>query len=184
MPRCRSRWSRPARRSSSSRTGSICRSEHGHARERHVRGRGCPRPRRARGVAGSRRRRRRRPVQRPRRVVHGHRAAHRDARDQLHLRRTRPLHPPDAGRDRPGLALELDRRQHARHPRSRLLARGGIALGWAILNRLPFGIYLQALGGSESASWSAGVQGRSRHGSWPTSRPASAAASPASSSPA
>jgi len=35
---------------------------------------------------------------------------------------------------------------------------GAIALGWAILNRLPFGIYLQALGGSESASWSAGVR--------------------------
>jgi len=34
---------------------------------------------------------------------------------------------------------------------------GGIATGWAILHRLPFGIYLQALGGSESASWSAGV---------------------------
>lgn len=34
---------------------------------------------------------------------------------------------------------------------------GGIATGWAILHRLPFGIYLQALGGSEAASWSAGV---------------------------
>jgi len=35
---------------------------------------------------------------------------------------------------------------------------GGIATGWAILHRLPFGIYLRALGGSESASWSAGVK--------------------------
>jgi ribose transport system permease protein len=33
----------------------------------------------------------------------------------------------------------------------------GIVTGWAILHRLPFGIRLQALGGSESASWSAGV---------------------------
>jgi ribose transport system permease protein len=33
----------------------------------------------------------------------------------------------------------------------------GIATGWAILHRLRFGIYLRALGGSESASWSAGV---------------------------
>ena len=33
----------------------------------------------------------------------------------------------------------------------------GIATGWAILHRLPFGIYLRALGGSESASWSAGI---------------------------
>ena len=33
----------------------------------------------------------------------------------------------------------------------------GIATGWAILHRLPFGIYLRALGGSEAASWSAGV---------------------------
>lgn len=35
---------------------------------------------------------------------------------------------------------------------------GGIVTGWAILHRLPFGIYLRALGGSESASWSAGVK--------------------------
>ena len=35
---------------------------------------------------------------------------------------------------------------------------GGIVTGWAILHRLPFGIYLQALGGSESASRSAGVK--------------------------
>jgi ribose transport system permease protein len=35
---------------------------------------------------------------------------------------------------------------------------GGIVTGWAILHRLPFGINLRALGGSESASWSAGVK--------------------------
>ncbi len=35
---------------------------------------------------------------------------------------------------------------------------GGIATGWAILHRLPFGIHLRALGGSESASWSAGIK--------------------------
>ena len=33
----------------------------------------------------------------------------------------------------------------------------GIVTGWAILHRLRFGIRLQALGGSESASWSAGI---------------------------
>lgn len=33
----------------------------------------------------------------------------------------------------------------------------GIATGWAILHRLRFGIRLRALGGSESASWSAGI---------------------------
>ena len=35
---------------------------------------------------------------------------------------------------------------------------GGIVTGWAILHRLPYGIYLRALGGSESASRSAGVK--------------------------
>jgi ribose transport system permease protein len=35
---------------------------------------------------------------------------------------------------------------------------GGIVTGWAILHRLPFGIYLRALGGSEAASRSAGVK--------------------------
>jgi ribose transport system permease protein len=33
-----------------------------------------------------------------------------------------------------------------------------IVLGWLLLRRTPFGINLQALGGSESASWSAGIK--------------------------
>jgi ribose transport system permease protein len=32
-----------------------------------------------------------------------------------------------------------------------------IVIGWLVLRRTPFGIHLQALGGSESASWSAGI---------------------------
>src|SRR5581483_8394105 len=35
---------------------------------------------------------------------------------------------------------------------------GAIVLGWVVLNRTPFGIRLQALGGSEAASWSAGIR--------------------------
>ena len=59
----------------------------------------------------------------------------------------------------------------------------GIATGWAILHRLPFGIYLRALGGSEAATWSAGSTS-SESGSWPTAPRASTQASPGSCSPA
>lgn len=43
-------------------------------------------------------------------------------------------------------------------PVAALWLGAAVVIGWVVLNRTPFGIRLQALGGSESASWSAGIR--------------------------